>query len=147
MLRCSTSLLKCSTSSTGLVAALLHPSALGSLEFRSEEWSHAMLNLYRQVLKSHQIFLDNDTQRDLGDRFVKAEFRRHAGANVKYSTIFYKGWCDYVAQLEGGVTQRDLTPQEAEMLNDEQRGRLVDLRRHVVEIKQQNGEFDTGSMQ
>ena len=147
MLRRSTSLLACSTSSTGLVAALAHPATLNAMDFRSDEWAHAMLNLYRQVLKSHQIYLANEQQRELGDKFVKAEFHRHKGANVKYASIFYKGWADYVAQLEGGVTQRDLTKEEAEMLNDEQKGRLTDLRRHVVEIKSQNGDFPTGSMQ
>jgi hypothetical protein len=140
MFRRSTARLQCTaTASTGLVASLLHPALVERLEFRSPEWQRCMLHLYRQVLKSHQIFLENDMQRDLGDRFVKAEFRRHKGTNVKYACIFYKGWADYVAQLEGGKIGRDLTDKEQKLLNDEQRNRLGDLRKHVVDLKTSQG--------
>lgn len=117
-----------------------------SLEFRSDGWKHAMCRLYRVVLKSHEMFLEHDAQREFGDKFVKAEFRRHALANAKYASIFYRGWYDYVATLERGVTSRALTPDEQAMLSDEQKERLADLRHHVVQQKLQDNELDVAEV-
>ena len=62
------------------------PSAMGFVgyEFRSTPWKHTMCGLYRHILKLHHAKL-KPVQKELGDRFVQAEFKRHAVANEKYS--------------------------------------------------------------
>ena len=99
-----------------------------------------MRYLYRTILKLHAVKLAPE-QRELGDKFVKAEFRRHMTANEKYSSIFYAAWCDYVAQLERGVLSRDLTNEERALLNPEQKKTLRELRSHVVRAKHTDPDF------
>lgn len=103
-----------------------------------------MCRLYRQILKLHQVFLENETQREFGDRFVKSEFRRHRVANEKYAMIFYKGWVDYGVQLERGVTSREMTETEKHLLSDEQKEKLRQLRQHALEMRRDSGDFFGG---
>jgi hypothetical protein len=130
--------------SAALVRTLKAPAAFdqdrdGALEFRSPAWKREMCHLYRVVLKAHEIFLEHEAQREFGDKFVKAEFHRHAMANAKYASIFYKGWFEYVVQLELGNTHRALTPQETALLSAEQKERLTALRQHVLERRMEDG--------
>ena len=121
---------------------LLHPTRLSSssVAFRSEEWRRAMCTLYRVILKLHAIRLQ-PAQRDLGDKFVRAEFQRHRMANEKYATLFYSSWYGYVAQLESGVTSREMTAEERSMLSDDQKGKLAELRSYVIQKRQTDGDF------
>ena len=131
-----------------------------AIAFRSPNWSQAMLRLYRRLFKVHGQYLSVE-QRMLGDRFVRAEFRRHVQVSPRDAGLFYKGWCDYLRQLEAGAalqrrrglglsgstaratgaTGRDMTPEELAMLSDEQRERLVNLRRHALELRLEFGDF------
>jgi hypothetical protein len=131
-------------SNAGLVASLKPPHIFdqdrsGAVEFRCDEWKAHMIHLYRVVLKSHEIYLEHEAQREFGDKFVKAEFRRHAMANAKYAAIFYKGWFEYVVQLELGQTSRALTAEETALLSEEQKERLQALRGHVLERRMEDG--------
>ena len=155
-----------STTGAGWVlSGLPHPrrmvdlKAENAISFRSASWSQAMLRLYRRLYKVHGQFLSVE-QRMLGDRFVRTEFRRHVQVSPRDAGLFYKGWCDYLRQLEAGAalqqrrglglsgsaraagaTGRDMTPDELAMLSDEQRERLVNLRRHALELRLENGDF------
>lgn len=99
-----------------------------------------MLALYRTILKLHVIKLA-PVQREFGDKFVRSEFHRHLIANEKYARLFYASWYDYVAQLDRGVTSRNLTKDEAALLSDDQKGKLTEIRRYVVQQKQSTGDF------
>jgi hypothetical protein len=125
-----------------ILQLLRRPQELGSQEcsFRSEEWRHAMLTLYRVILKLHAVRLE-PVQRTFGDKFVKNEFRRHAMANEKYARIFYASWVDYIVQLERGATSRSLTRDEESMLSAEQKGKLAEIRSYVVQQRQTDGDF------
>jgi hypothetical protein len=132
------------TANAGLVKSLKPPflfdqDRAGSLPYRSTSWKREMVHLYRTVLKAHEIYLENEAQREFGDKFVKAEFRRHAMANAKYAAIFYKGWFEYVVQLELGQTSRPLTKDELSLLSEEQKERLASLRAHVIERRMEDG--------
>jgi hypothetical protein len=127
-------------SSSAVLGQLAHPKALGGMVFRSAEWKRCMCGLYRTILKLHAVRLSY-TQRQLGDRFVRAEFHRHALTNEKYATIFYGSWYGYVAQLESGVVSREMTREEVSMLNAEQKERMAALRAEVTKLKIDSGEL------
>lgn len=129
-------------STSPVLKLLVPPNAVGasSCAFRSEEWRRAMTTIYRVILKLHAIRLE-PIQREFGDKFVRAEFRRHAIANEKYAKIFYTSWYDYVVQLERGVTGRSLTKAERELLTDEQKKTLGEIRSYVVQQRQVDGDF------
>ena len=99
-----------------------------------------MCSLYRTILKVHAVRLQF-TQRQLGDRFVRAEFHRHALTNEKYAAIFYKSWYSYIAQLEMGVLSREMTQDELALLSPEQKERMAALRAEVAKMKIENGEL------
>ena len=99
-----------------------------------------MLDLFRVIMKLHAIKL-LPAQKELGDRFVRTEFQRHKMANEKFSKLFYQGWLEYVVQLERGITSKEMSADETKLLNDEQKQRLVDLRRHVIQMKKDRGEL------
>eukprot|EP00331_Platyophrya_macrostoma_P004279 CAMPEP_0176424368 /NCGR_PEP_ID=MMETSP0127-20121128/10801_1 /TAXON_ID=938130 /ORGANISM="Platyophrya macrostoma, Strain WH" /LENGTH=144 /DNA_ID=CAMNT_0017805423 /DNA_START=90 /DNA_END=524 /DNA_ORIENTATION=+ len=127
---------------SAVLQSLVHPTQLGSseCEFLSEAWKRSMLTLYRTILKLHVMKLQ-PVQREFGDKFVRAEFHRHITANEKYARLFYASWFDYVAQLDRGVTSRNLTKEEAALLSTDQKGKLTDIRRYVVQQKQTSGDF------
>lgn len=129
-------------SKSPVMKSLLHPSNLGSAdcEFLSESWKRSMLNLYRTILKLHAMKLQ-PVQREFGDKFVRSEFHRHITANEKYARLFYVSWYDYIAQLDRGVTSRNMSKEEAAMLSDDQKGKLTEIRRYVVQQKQTSGDF------
>ena len=129
-------------SEMGSIAMMTPPTQLGTegCAFRSETWRRSMIDLYRVILKLHAIKL-LPAQKELGDRFVRAEFQRHKMANEKFSKLFYEGWLGYVLQLERGITSKEMSPEETKLLNDEQKQRLVDLRRHVIQMKKDRGEL------
>ena len=97
-----------------------------------------MCTLYRTILKFHAVCLPH-AQRQLGDRFVRAEFHRHVSTNEKYATIFYQSWVDYVVQLEGGVTSREMTPAEKALLTPDQKEKMDALRTEVARMKIESG--------
>lgn len=136
----------CSSNADGAAASiasiLTPPFKLGNEEvpFRSDAWKRSMLDMYRVIMKLHAIKL-LPAQKELGDRFVRAEFQRHKMANEKFSKLFYQGWLEYVVQLERGITSKEMSASETKLLNDEQKQRLVDLRRHVIQMKKDRGEF------
>lgn len=104
----------------------------GDHAFGAEGWKKAMLRLYRTVLRCHAVFLPHDAQRRFGDQFVRSEFRSHRTANEHRCVLFYQSWADYCVQLAAGVTQRDLSPSEWEMLSPEQKEKLLEVRRRAT---------------
>jgi hypothetical protein len=113
---------------------LLPPASLGALMFKSPPWKCAMTRLYRRVLVLHQCVLNED-QRNLGDKFVKMEFRRHAEATEHFAVGFYESWFNYCAQLEAGVTSRHLTSEELALMDEDQKTQLTQMRQEVANFK------------
>ena len=109
------------------------------INFGSDSWRVAMCRMYRALRCLHRDHIRNDTQREFGDRFVAAEFRRGAKLGERQAVIFYRGWLDYGVKIERGAASegRPLTPDEEGLLNEEQRENLTTFRRRVFEARSQ----------
>mmetsp|Transcript_6378 Transcript_6378/g.14423 ORF Transcript_6378/g.14423 Transcript_6378/m.14423 type:complete len:150 (-) Transcript_6378:2443-2892(-) len=57
------------------------------------------LSLYKSVLRAHEKFLPRD-MRQLGDAYVKAEFRLHRKAEPEQATQFFTEWEKYRQHIE-----------------------------------------------
>lgn len=98
----------------------------------------AQLSLFRQVLRMHQRKLPQ-LARDLGDRYVRQEFRAIGSADkqptVDQETAFMAEWRDYISHLaiEADLlgVGRDLSDDVVESLSDEQRLQLQKLHDHT----------------
>ena len=94
----------------------------------------ALLQLYARVLRTHRSRLPFHL-RELGDRYVRDEFRKHRAADARWQRGFAAGWADYVRQLESqGAAEFDagagsaLDPAVVKALSDEQKNQLAALR-------------------
>ena len=91
------------------------------------------LALFRSILRAHQKYLP-PTHRELGDSYVKAEFRLHRGASANFLTQFERQWRDYLTTLrvssgaEGASLGREMTADEIAALSDEQKVKLLEIR-------------------
>jgi hypothetical protein len=86
-----------------------------------------VLALYRTVLKSHARILPSD-MRQLGDSYVREEFRRHKEAKPEFVAAFMSEWSGYLQQLQQGEVGKQLSKEEIAELNDEQQVQLSNLR-------------------
>eukprot|EP00796_Vickermania_ingenoplastis_P004286 gene4286-3102_t len=80
-------------------------------------------------------FLLSDEQRAFGNHFVQSQFAAHMDVDSLTAMSFYESWYQYILQLASGDTHRDLTPHEKRMLSEEQKGKLEDLHRGVMELR------------
>jgi len=89
--------------------------------------------LFRRILRAHRLKLPFHL-RELGDRYVKDEFRKHAKADAKWLRGFAASWEEYAAALErqSAATAegigRALEPEQVRGLSDEQKNQLAALR-------------------
>lgn len=98
---------------------------------------YPVLSLYRDILRAHQKYLPTDA-RELGDSYVKAEFRLHANASDQFKVQFERTWRDYLTTLR--VTDperpdgigREMTSDELGALNDEQKVQLLKIREETL---------------
>lgn len=56
------------------------------------------ISLYRSILRAHKKHLPKQ-MRDLGDAYVKSEFRLHKTAKLEHVTPFLTEWEKYLEQL------------------------------------------------
>mmetsp|Transcript_32434 Transcript_32434/g.64666 ORF Transcript_32434/g.64666 Transcript_32434/m.64666 type:complete len:113 (-) Transcript_32434:50-388(-) len=92
------------------------------------------LSLYRQILRAHRKL--PEAQRELGDAYVKAEFRLHRGASATFALQFERQWRDYLTVLsrpeDDGTVGRVMTPEEVAALSDEQKVQLLKIREETA---------------
>lgn len=99
--------------------------------------SRPLLKLYRDILATHRRL--PAAHRDLGDAYVKAEFRQHRSPSTSSVHLqqFERQWRDYLTTLRvtftGGSSVeraeplgRSLTADEIEALSEEQRAKLLE---------------------
>ena len=93
------------------------------------------LALYRDILRAHQRFLPADA-RQLGDAYVKAEFKLHKGASESFLMQFERQWRDYLTTLKlsnaDGAIGREMTAEEIATLSDEQKIKLLEIRENAA---------------
>ena len=90
----------------------------------------AVLSLYRGILRCHKRVLPHE-MRQLGDAYVRDEFRKHSTAKPDFVPAFMMEWSTYLQQLEAGSIGRDMTEEEAAALNEEQGIQLKTLRQEA----------------
>lgn len=109
---------------------------------------HFALSLYQAILRAHRLVLD-PIMRDMGDTYVRDEFKRHKTATPQFLQPFFEQWLQYLADLKQMSQQqqgdaqgqqqqvrigRDLTPSEQQALSDEQSKQLSELQRESQKI-------------
>lgn len=57
------------------------------------------LSLYKSILRAHDKFLPRE-MRQLGDAYVKSEFRLHKSAKPEQTTLFFTEWEKYLQHIE-----------------------------------------------
>eukprot|EP00742_Colponemidia_sp_Colp-10_P025052 GILJ01030235.1.p1 GENE.GILJ01030235.1~~GILJ01030235.1.p1 ORF type:complete len:118 (+),score=16.76 GILJ01030235.1:3-356(+) len=107
-------------------------------EFMSDNWKHAMTHLYRVIFKAHLKYL-HPLQREFGDGFIRSQFNLHKSIDERQALTFYKSWVDYVAQIESGVAGKDMSQDEIDLLSDDQKSKLNEIRRETIEIHRKGG--------
>ena len=97
------------------------------------------LRLYASVLRAHRALPPQ--MRELGDRYVREEFRRHRTASATFLQPFLSEWQNYVASLPRAgaeeasvVIGRDLAPDQAASLSQEQLEQLARLREEAARV-------------
>ena len=89
-----------------------------------------MVSMYGQILRTHRKQLPLE-MRELGDTYVRDEFKRHLSAEEKHLQPFIREWKLYLANMRLqpilGIG-RNLEPHELQDLSPEQRDQLDKLR-------------------
>ena len=104
-----------------------------------------MLSLYRKILRAHEAHLP-ETHRELGDTYVRTEFRLHRDAKADFLQQFERHWRDYLkvitrpatsgpAGADGALIGRDMTVGEIDALSDEQRVKLLEIRENATRVE------------
>ena len=119
-----------SSSSSSSSAAAVAASAASAAPAVSAASGRA---LFRRILRAHRLKLPFHL-RELGDRYVKDEFRKHAKADARWLRGFAASWEEYAAALERQSAAsaegigRALAPEQLRGLTDEQKNQLAALR-------------------
>jgi len=75
-------------------ALLLHP-----IRGMAATGNRRALSLYKAVLRAHQRYLPHE-MRQLGDAYVKSEFRLHRTAKPEQAVDFFREWSTYLEHVE-----------------------------------------------
>ncbi|CAM9790436.1 unnamed protein product [Ascophyllum nodosum] len=92
----------------------------------------ASLRLYKDILRQHRYSLPR-RHRELGDRYVRSEFKAHKEATGEQVDQFMHGWQSYLDQLrdQSKGVGRSLSEEDAANLNVEQREQLFRLKQQT----------------
>mmetsp|Transcript_42621 Transcript_42621/g.110147 ORF Transcript_42621/g.110147 Transcript_42621/m.110147 type:complete len:106 (+) Transcript_42621:48-365(+) len=91
-------------------------------------------SIFRTIMRLHRTKLPA-VMRDLGNPYVRREFRLHYVPNVaeKHRTKFLAEWNNYVSTLssQATVVGKEMEPEQLGKLNDDQKKQLGDLEREA----------------
>ncbi|KAI9911361.1 hypothetical protein PsorP6_009542 [Peronosclerospora sorghi] len=87
-----------------------------------------VLALYKRILTLHRQKLEPH-MRQLGDQYVRDEFKRHKNAATKFVPLFLQEWEQYAAVMERKKDQfgQELSIEDQQLLDDEQKRKLRSL--------------------
>ena len=88
------------------------------------------LRLYRAILREHRRSLP-DEMREVGDKFVRHEFRLHKKASPEIAGGFLRGWEEYLSSLRGQSLGAYIDEDKLADLSEEQQSKLRDLRAEI----------------
>jgi len=58
------------------------------------------LSLYKSILRAHDRYLPSPSMKQLGDAYVKSEFRLHKSAKPEQAAMFFTEWDKYLEHVE-----------------------------------------------
>ncbi|CAB1105027.1 unnamed protein product [Ectocarpus sp. CCAP 1310/34] len=92
----------------------------------------AVKRLYKDILRQHRFALP-PKHRELGDRYVRSEFKAHKEATGDQVVQFMHAWRSYLEQIRNqrGQVGRSLSAADVSHLNDEQREQLFRLKQQA----------------
>lgn len=90
-------------------------------------------------MRAHQQHLPA-AARELGDGYVRAEFRLHRGASETFMPQFERQWRDYLTTLRRAPTEgtigRQMTSEEVAALSDEQKVQLMKIHEEATTVSE-----------
>ena len=103
------------------------------------------LNLYRRILRLHRQKLPFQ-MKEIGDKYVKEEFRQHKEASPEFVKQFMEQWEQYAGTLDTQKTiesddqskitfGRHLTKEEWDRLSQEQKQQLAQVQAESKNLK------------
>ncbi|CAM9989018.1 unnamed protein product [Laminaria digitata] len=103
----------------------------------------SMIRLYKDILRQHRFALP-PKHRELGDRYVRSEFKAHKSATGDQVAQFAHAWQTYLDQLreQSGQVGQSLSEDDVAHLNDEQRAQLFRLKQQTSATSE--GKSDSG---
>ena len=98
--------------------------------------THRAISLYRSILREHRRRLPAN-MRELGNSYVRSEFRLHKTAKDIHIEPFLEAWDKYLIMLKsrttvGGRVGSDLPDDAKYALSEEQKTKLVELRNEAI---------------
>eukprot|EP00760_Papus_ankaliazontas_P000860 PhM_4_TR10284/c0_g2_i1/m.57118 len=97
------------------------------MKFGTPHWRRGVRSMYRAILVTHRRVL-NDSQRALGDRVVKEEFRKHMAVDEAKAQAFLSSWIPYLEALHKGR----IPALDTSLFSDNQLRQLGELRKRIV---------------
>ena len=88
------------------------------------------LQLYRAILREHRRSLPQE-MREVGDKFVRHEFRLHKKVSQEVAAGFLRGWEDYLASVRSQSLGASTGFNGLADLSEEQQQKLRDLRDEI----------------
>lgn len=98
------------------------------------------IHLYRRILREHRNL--PSLQRDLGDQYVKSEFRLHRSTdNPLHIVGFLASWQDYLRMItKGDWMEETLSTEVLERLSPEQVTQLYELMKETQQVRDGSAE-------
>ena len=88
------------------------------------------LRLYRAILREHRRSLPEE-MRELGDKFVRYEFRLHRTASPEIAAGFIQGWEEYLSSFRSQSFGAYIDEERLGELSEDQQQKLRDLRAEI----------------
>ena len=109
------------------------PAKRMSMKQAAEAQRSFSLRLYRALLRSHRAVLPV-VMRDLGDSYVREEFKRHKSAQPQHLNAFFREWLGYLTQMNSqgqGSYGAHLPEEYLSTLSTEQKQMIDQLRKET----------------
>ena len=93
------------------------------------------INLYRNILREHRIKLPSKLK-EIGDEYVKKEFRLHKNTKDSQSEIFMNNWENYLKHIKSQNSKFgiDMNQSTLNSLNSEQLIKLEQLKDETKKV-------------
>lgn len=94
------------------------------------------LRLYKAILRSHKLMLP-PVMRDIGDVYVREEFKRHKDAKPEHLHAFFREWLRYLEMMKTQGERgfgADMNDELFTAMNAEQKQQLEQLKKEALKV-------------